>query len=94
MTQNRITQKQLLARAGRVQDILEEILHKGSKIELNYLEGAYAVFLEDGKGGMSEIAFAPTTACCFQIFRSIYEILWVIADVQKTKKKKVKEVKK
>lgn len=85
MTQLRITQKQLLARAGRVQGILEEILHKGSKIELNYLEGAYAVFLKDGKGGMSEIAFAPTTACCFQILRSIYEILWIIEDSQKRK---------
>jgi len=86
MTQHRITQKQLLAHAGWVQGILEEILHKGSKIELNYLEGAYTIFLKDGKGGMSEIAHTQHGAtCCFQIFRALYEILWLIQDEQKRK---------
>lgn len=87
---HRITQKRLLTRAGLVQSILEEILDKGTKIDLNYLEGTYTVFLKDGKGGMGKIALVQTTACCFQVFRALYEILWMIQDAQKSKRQRRK----
>jgi len=52
---------------------------------------AYTVFLKDGKGGMSEIAHISTTAACYQVFRSLYEVLWLVQDAQKKVKNSKEE---
>lgn len=50
---------------------------------------AYTVFLKDGKGGMSEIAHI--SAACYQVFRSLYEVLWLVQDAQKKLKNSKEE---